>query len=53
MPDLEQMEAEIAIKLVSSEYSHAENILVRLNQLEKTLPYEEAVHILHGEVVTE
>jgi hypothetical protein len=53
-PATEALEAAIIRHTYASpSYSHAENILLRLRALSERHPHDEAIRILHAEVVPE
>ena len=47
----EEMEAEIVRKIFVGSYSHAENVLIRLRALEAVHGAQEAIAIIHEEVM--
>jgi hypothetical protein len=49
--DTEAKEAAIIRRVYQGGYAHAENILLRLNELSATLSHAEAVDVLHHEVM--
>ena len=50
MSEVERKEAEIIRRVYGGGYAHAENVLLRLNELTERLPYAEAIEVLHEEV---
>lgn len=45
-----ECEAEVIQRVIVAPYSHAENILARLNELEQEQGTTAAIHIIHHEV---
>lgn len=53
MADTEKEQAEIIKRVYQGGYSHAENILLRLNELTKEHDHDTAIRIVHQEVCGE
>lgn len=50
---IEEREAAIIAVAYTPGYAHAENVLLRLRSLEESMPYADAIDVLHREVCDE